>query len=485
MSGSDAIREWTEVADLLDETRPEQLVQAVMQLANLGIDESRRLDLMVDRDMISTQSQAVLSATAAATGDLDAGLPKLRTLADTEPIAASKMIELLVEAGRFDDAQAAAEAAYSRFGEPEQLVRRADLLIKLGHDTEATRAANDALSHSGLDSYHRRIAHRLLARLAVSEAHTEQATATQAWRRAETHLAECTSGADGHAPEIQDVWNLIYVQLKLGELDRASAILRTHDPEIRSRQDAGLWAAVVERQSVNGAVFARMLDLAERFDDDPQFSGALLSAVVSRTRDQGEERATPADSRPELPDDLRAQAFAALASHVERHGEDSPIRVVSAPTTEELIDKMAEFMRKSHLPLIDLVDMIRQVRVPLGMLSTMTGRPYSSVLAQRGLGYFIAGTIRDAEDEADETAATAARNTDVVADLSALMVSSILDEFGYARGLFRTVLLPTAAQHDVARGRGDLDGRSASSGSVPTTRTPDRSLRSPRTLTIS
>ena len=272
--------------------------------------------------------------------------------------------------------------------------------------------------------------------------------------------------ADGLRADPRDVWNLIHVQMKLGDPGRAHATLLAHDPEIRSKQDAFLYAAVVETQPGTPEVFARMLDLADRFDDDPQFSGMLLSAVVARTRDEGQEPATPADTRVELAQDLRAQAFAAFTRHAERHGEASPIRMFQGLTTEDLLVKMTEFMRQDHGPLLDLVEMIRQVRVPFGMLATMISRPYSSTLAQRALGYFIAGTGNDADDQADEGAAAAARNRDIVVDASALLTSSVLGEFEYVRGQFRTLLAPTASWQDVTAGRRDLDGRSAGSGSV-------------------
>jgi hypothetical protein len=69
------------------------------------------------------------------------------------------------------------------------------------------------------------------------------------------------------------------------------------------------------------------------------------------------------------------------------------------------------------------------------MLTTMISRPYSSTLAQRALGYFIAGTGNDADDQADEDAVAAARNRDIVVDTSALLVSSVLGEFDYARAV--------------------------------------------------
>ncbi len=465
----DAARaEWTALLDLLDETRPEQLTQAVMRLADLGVDSSARLDTLIQAGVITPQVQAVARATAAAARDLSSGLPTLRVLADADDTAAMKMIELLVAAGQLDDAQTAALSAYARFGEPAFLVQAAELLMKLGRDREAQEAANEAVGQSGLDAFSRQAAHWILAATAITaaEAAGNTVVAVQSWRRAEHHLAECVSTTDGLPANPRDVWNLIHVQMKLGDPTRAHATLSAHDPEIRSKQDAFLYAAVVETQPGTAEVFARMLDLADRFDDDPQFSGMLLSAVVARTRDEGQEPATPADARVELAQSLRAQAFAAFTRHAERHGDASPIRVFQGLTTEDLVAKMTEFMRQDHGPLLDLVEMIRQVRVPFGILATMIGRPYSSTLTQRALGYFIAGTSNDADDQADESTATAARNKDIVVDVSALLVSSVLGEFEYARRQFRTLLAPTASQQDVTAGRRELDGRSAGSGSV-------------------
>jgi hypothetical protein len=460
--------EWAALLDALDETRPEQLVLAVMRLADLGVDRSDRLDKMVKTSMITLQVQALASATAAAVRDLPSGLPALRVLSDTDDMAAEKMIGILAATDRFDDAQAAALGAYSRFGEPGFLVEAAELLKRLNRPEEASAAANEALGHSELDALRQRGAHRILAHIAIKDAESAAGTeaSTRSWRRAEHHLAECISSASGLRPDVHDVWNLIHVQLKLGAPARAFATLSAHNPEVSSKYEAMLWADVINTQPGDAAAFAQMLDMADRFDDDPQFSGALLSAVIGRTRDEGQQQATPADTRLELANDLRARAFAALGSHAERHGEASPFQVIQAPSAEELLGKMTEIMRQDHAPLLDLLEMIRQVRVPMGMLSTMLGDPYSFTLAQRGLGYFIAAAGSDADDAADESAAIAARDGDVVVDISALLISSLLGEFEYSRGQFRTLFAPTVSRQDIAAGHRRLDGRSAGSGSV-------------------
>jgi hypothetical protein len=459
---------WTAMLDVLDESRPEQLVQAVMHLADLGVDRSYRLDTLVRTSMIASDVQALAQAIAGAVRDLTAGLPTLRVLSDTDDTAAAKMTSLLAAAGRLDDAQAVAQAAYSRFGDPGFLVEAAAFLMQLGRPGDASAAASEALAQSGLGAFGRRRTHRVLARIAVQDAESTAGTeaSTRSWRRAESHFTECT-GEDGLRADPRDVWNLIHVQLNLGDPERAAATFSSHNPEVTSKYEAELWARVFVTQPGDAAAYSQALDLADRFDDDPRFSGALLSAVIGKTRDEGQKPATPADTRPEMANDLRARAFAALGSHAERHGDASPIKIIKAPGgAEELLAKMTEIVRQDHAPLLDLIEMISQGRAPLGVLSTMLGHPYSFVLAQRGIGYLIAAASDDADEAADESAAVAARDADVVVDISALLISSVLSEFDYARGLFRTLLSPTASRDDITAGRSRMDGWSASSGSV-------------------
>lgn len=62
--------EWATLLDILDETRPEELVQAVMHLADLGVDRATRLDTLAETSMIEPGVQALARATAAAVRDL-------------------------------------------------------------------------------------------------------------------------------------------------------------------------------------------------------------------------------------------------------------------------------------------------------------------------------------------------------------------------------------------------------------------------------
>ena len=363
------------------------------------MDSSARLDALVQAGMITRQAKELASATAAAARGLSSALPALRTLADADDTAATKMIDLLIAAGQLDDAQTAALSAYSRFTEPAFLVQAAELLMRLGLDGDGQQPASEAVGQSGLDAVSRQAAHWVLAATAITaaEAAGSTVTAMQSWRRAEHHLAECVGAADGLPANPRDVWNLIHVQMKLGDLGRAHATLLAGTPE----------------------VFARMLDLADRFGDDPQFSGMLLSAVVAR-------HATRAKSRPHPL--TRAWNWPRISGP--RHSP--PSRGTPRGTATQAPSGCSRgFPPRTSWPRCSSSCARITVRYwtssrgsarcgsPFGMLATMISRPYSSTLAQRALGYFISGTSNDADDQADEGAAAAARNSDIVVDASA------------------------------------------------------------------
>jgi len=55
-------------------------------------------------------------------------------------------VDLLSEAGRHEDAEVAANTAFTRFGQPRFALRRAELLAHLGRLPEAEAVAHDALA---------------------------------------------------------------------------------------------------------------------------------------------------------------------------------------------------------------------------------------------------------------------------------------------------------------------------------------------------
>lgn len=456
------------VLDRLDETRAESLLQVVLRLSDLGVDRSSHLDKMVELGMIPTVVRDVAAAGAAAVVDLDAGLPALRLLAETSELAAAKLVGLLSQAGRIDDAQTAANVAYTRYRDSEFAVQRARLLRRLGRTADAVTVATEALSDSDLDPESRRIVNGLLARLAVDRAADQDSSdKTTNWRQAERHLLQCVGADDGGRIDPADVWLLADVQFRLGSVTEAFELLIRHDPAIEDKGQAGLWLSVMQRQpSLPSHLYSRMLDLAEQFSSDAKLSGAFLTTVIGRTRDEQDEPATPADNRPTLPGEQRAAAFASLHAHVELHGDESPFRILQAPTPDELAAQMTAFMQRDPEPLVQLLEMVRESRLPIGIIAAASQRPYASTLAIRPLGYYLATSAIESDATLDEAAARQAPGLDIVVDESALLVANLLDEYDRVRSQFRGLLMPTASRDDLIRARTDLESRSASSSFV-------------------
>ncbi|MGW4393835.1 DUF4365 domain-containing protein [Amycolatopsis nivea] len=456
---------WTDLLERLDASQPEALVQVVMRLSDLGVDASARLAPLVDDKIVAPDIRDLAAVGAKAQVDLDAALPQLRLLAERDAFGAARLIDYLANAGRFDDAEVASEAAYLRFADPEFAVRRAELLLRLDRKSEAHDVATEALVTSSLDPIQRRKANKLLVRLLLQQV-IQTPSDMQIWRRVERQLIECVN-SDELIAEDRDVWQLADAQMRLREEADAFATIKRHEPTVTTPDEARLWMSIMAMQpTLTAQTYARMLELADTFADDVELSAALLTTVIGRTRNTEDEPATPADQRAVLDGDRRAAAFAALQAHVQRHGDRSPIKLVEAPTPEDLIAKMTELARRDDRPLIELSEKIRQARLPLGMLASAVGRQYSSTLAMRPFGYFISAAALEEDDVADERAAKASPNRDVVVDLSTLLVASELGEFDSFRGHFRSLLIPSASRADVHEGRAALDGQSSSSGSI-------------------
>jgi len=458
---------WLSLLDQLDECRPEALLLTVMRLGELGIDKSDRLNGLVARNIVPAPMQALAAASAAAAHELDKTIPQLRLLAEADETSALRLVTLLMGAERYEDAEAAATAALTRFRTVELAILRVEAVDHLGRQPEVETLLSAVLQEPTLDPLNRQVASRRLAQALMRRAVlADEPDRTKLWERFERLMTDCvvSEGAPAHD---QDVWRLTDAKLHLGKDDEAYSLLNRHDLVVDTVGEARLWASVVLcRPSPTADEYTRALDLADQFAEDAQLSASLITAVVTRTRDAEDEPASPADRRLVLDASVRARAFEMLQAHVSMHGQATPIQVLTGETPEALIAQMTDFMRQDNRPLIEVVEMVRQGRLPLGFLALMAHRPYSATLAERPLGYLLSSAALEEDDTADEEAALAATGKDVVVDLSTLLVATEVGEYDKLRGTFRTLFMPTVSHADIVKGRSDLDGRSSSAGFV-------------------
>ena len=193
---------WTALLDVLDESRAEQLVQAVMRLADLGVDRSPRLDSLVEASMIAPDVQALAAAIAAAVATSPRACRRCGSFPTPTIWRRPRWRVFLPTPGCLMTPRPPRRLRTLRFGDPGFLVEAAVFLMQLGRPGDASAAASDALGpvqpgrvrptdgppHPGPDR----------RQDAESTAGTE--ASTRSWRRAESHFTECTSRTTACAP---------------------------------------------------------------------------------------------------------------------------------------------------------------------------------------------------------------------------------------------------------------------------------------------
>ncbi|MBJ8342079.1 hypothetical protein JGU71_24630 [Antrihabitans sp. YC3-6] len=456
MNAEEKLAVWERVFDELTEERPQQLVVAAIRLAHIGVDRSDELSTLVDRHIISSAHRDLVHAMAVAYHDFGSALPVLRRLSDVDVIAARFLVEKFQKENRVEEALSAAEAAADRFGDAEFALLRAQILSRSGRFDEALAAAGDLLADPFLAGPLRPQGHWLLARLAATK---------NEWEKIERHCLSAIATAAGEAFNPVVVWLLIEAQIKQGAYDRASETVLRHEPDLTDSAKVRLWAAALETQTMDVKLASRMLDLAQEFKTDAELSAALLISIVRRTRGEGDE-AGPVDSRSLIPGDLRRRVFEEIESNVALNTSGSPMRILQASSTQDFIDAIVAEVRQDDQPLLELTKKALRAQVPLGLLMTATSRSYAFGLVARILGVYVAGALESEDADADLETATVSLQHDVVVDSSALLVSSLLADFGLLRGQFQRLLMPRVSRNDVHNARTEINGLANSSGQM-------------------
>lgn len=441
------------------------LTDAVLRLAQLGIDESAQFLPLVARGVLPTGAERLPAAIARLHHDTGDGLERLRVLAAEEAPAAQQHIVALVELGRVLEAATACELAFERFREPSFRTDRAKLLSRAG-DPRAIAALQEALQVSS-DPDERLM---LATRMAAIRADAGDPAG------AEQLLTEALSRFD--EPPAEAVWNVVRVQLAQAAGPRAAATISRHKPAVRLAEEAALWLRAMATVPWDSILASKAIALAGQFQDEPRLAASLLSHVVTATRGVGtpagadsdldvEFADKPVDDRPTVAGELHKRAFEALNQLIETHGDLTGARVFKADSPEESIEQIIDFLRESAPPdLSELLDLIARARVPAGMIAVALGKTYTHVLVHRAAGQLVSVPLDDDESDLDVAAARVARGSVVVVDLSTLLVLGVLDNADALLGQYGSLLLPREAKEDVVRAVVDVQGLAASPASL-------------------
>lgn len=478
-----------EVADLrlqafeksLDQGEHDEVARHAVALALEGVDVRDQLEDLVERSIIPDLVVALATALLAAHDDLDSALPVLRELAKTDPGAAEHLIGLLREADRHQEAADLAASLYEITGSEAYLIHQADCLIDAGGGPAAVKAAEAAIAHTTIRPIERG---RLLTFLGATAADQED------WATAERYLAQVLNLFD--SPTDSAVWRLVIALTNQGRIKKAAKVVAEYRPVVRSRDEAEVWLRAHSTLKWNERIAMDAYALAERFDDDPQLSTALLGHIVFSTHGVGddetgsvtteqsdideldelddaeleERRALAQDS---VPGDLHRRAFELMGKLVEKHGDRTGIKVLKGTDTDDLVGRMVETLKNASqvdAELADLVGLVRACRVPLGFLAGVMRRGYATLVIQRAMGVLVAGSPEDAEHEIETTAAREQFNREIVVDASAVVTLTGLSDPNRLTGRYLSMVTPPAAMLGLHRSAFDIRGLAGSPGSI-------------------
>ncbi|GLI02931.1 DUF4365 domain-containing protein [Phytohabitans aurantiacus] len=469
----DQVALWAEeLSRAVDDADYEASVTAVVALASLGHDERPRLVPLVERGIAPASYLDLVEALIAARSDLDAALPTLRSLARRDSVAAEYLIGKLTRADRRADAARECLALYEQNGNPDYLITRAQILLE-GKQSGAEAAAREAVdATSGFPTERA----RLLTFLAA------QAAGRDDWDAAEKRLTEVLTLRANPASE--EVWRVVLAQVNQGRLRRAANTIAEYRPTVNTRDEAKLWLQANSVIPWDEAKASEALSLARRFND-PRLSTALLGHIVSGTRGVPEapEAETASSDEPEIdadleerrriaqgavPAELHQQAFAALQDLVDQFGDATGVTVLRGDP-DQLIADMTSQMQEAATAAAHLKDLItaaHDARLPRGLLATIRGQSYATMLVQRTLGALVSGAADDNEHELDVHTAAEAIGQPVVVEPATLLVLTGLPSRVRLEGQFPTLLLPAQAMRDIHRATFDIRTLASSPGTT-------------------
>lgn len=439
--------------------------QCALQLAELGADVLADLVPYVERSIVRAETLDLGRSLLAISRDLDAGLPALRELARFDKHAAEILVGVLSSRGRLREAIDACDTILAQGHDALFTVLRAKALVDL-EDPAAEQEALDAVARVSGYPLERG---RLLTYAAAKAAERND------WVTAERRLAEVLAILE--SPDAGSVWRLITAEIHLGQLDRAVSLIDRYQPEVRDDEDVKLWLSSTVSVPWDASRASEALTLAAGVAD-PKLAVALLGHIVTATHGVAEVADEDDEEDPEIelrrrqaqqdvPAELHRQAFLAMESLVERHGDRTGMFILRGEP-EDLVEQMSSKLKEGEARgqvLVDLQKQVRESLLPMGFVATLSGRGYATLLLQRAFGPLVAASPEDAEYHQEFETSAAALNKRVVIDTSGLLTLSMLSSVSLV-GQFARVTIPASVLHDIYRAVTDIRSSAGSPGGI-------------------
>lgn len=261
-------------------------------------------------------------------------------------------------------------------------------------------------------------------------------------------------------------WVLIICQLRASDPDGAWATFTNHGTPLRpqTREEVLAWLQLNTRYATDPGFLDQALEiLRDRIDDEQLFGAFLMMAYLPGRRF-------------ELTADQLVELHRVTSEYVQRHPDSRTFHTVQLGPDDNPLQFVQDDLRKRYEATRGLYETVARGALPLGMLSSVTSKPYTEASLRRAAGRVLAEDYpRHPEDNVSARRAGA---EPAVLDPTAAHTLALVDAplrtalIGQAHALVTTDVL----YHDVIQARDILMLRSTGSiGWDPTTNRPTAS----------
>ncbi|MFJ4409544.1 DUF4365 domain-containing protein [Streptomyces sp. NPDC088910] len=463
------VEAWQQALDTA--TNDDQRGLAAFALTGLGVWPIPALDALREQGALSEVVYQVRWACAQdAAGDRPAAIRRLRQWETAGPVAALALVAFV------DDREAAAaiaERAGHRFGDLALRVHAVQLWEEAGQSDLARLRALTLLARPHLPVVMRRDLRGRAVRWAQDR---------QDWIDMEDHaLAGLTEeltdeeAAPGTAHGPVDsiaamfAWAAVHAQLANRRLDAAWDTISRFTPVIGSAPEAAMWLTLMDWGGWTVPRVEQALEMVTRL---PALGSRTAAAILHAAGGDREEPPDPDIStnsgsgaqrvRLDLPQPLHARALELL----DPQAAEVPV-LGTATSPEELADFVLRTLGPRQTVIDQVADAVRIGAVPMGVLAQAASRPHALAYVQRPAGLIPAATRDPQAFQAEVRAAYEALERDVVLDLSAIAVATLLPErIAQLRAVFSATTTPTAVHDDLVNTVYACDSLLRSSGQL-------------------
>ncbi|MFJ4407248.1 hypothetical protein [Streptomyces sp. NPDC088910] len=203
----------------------------------------------------------------------------------------------------------------------------------------------------------------------------------------------------------------------------------------RSRDEAALWVGLGARFSSDPQFTGRALALMQRWPEDEELLGRLLSALHMRA------------SKEILSGEDGIRLRSATDDYIQRFPDSTVFRAVALGPPDDPLQNVADELRRAHesAPQAkDIVDKVAQGVLPAGMLTLAAGVTYAEVCLRRAAERPVVHAVDIPQVPAEVQAVQVARTSRTVLDTTAAAALALLDAkvaeqlIGYSQSVVTT-----------------------------------------------